>query len=413
MIHTMKFHLVFVFLFTALLFAGDTVRPGLEPLENEFRIPTDEEKQLVMALKTPLIEAKNVLAPLQKWFDGRLLSTQGKKEEALKTWKDGLKCMDDLKPLPQPKWQDMPDASFTVLTTLNLPSYRSLRFDVVQWKVANLNQYGGVIRPASPKPTDKLPVILYCHGAAFGIPTYFLGWLAELAEQGYVIACPAMRGEPLFQQDIEIKGKLIKCEGDIENLEGEVDDCLSMLRATWKLPYAQPDSFAMIGHSFGAGVGLLAAARAGERCKAVVSYDAWLVTPQRYYWDRMARGANNWLSWADFCNQPVDVQLRGLMTRSIVHNAEKLSAKVLLFIGGAYEGSVFHQSHDDLISQFKRLNKHYSYHVMPNGGHNFVLYTESKPAQDALKIQTEFLDKYYPPAGKNSKGQANQLNSND
>ena len=153
----------------------------------------------------------------------------------------------------------------------------------------------------------------------------------------------------------------------------------------------------MIGHSFGSGVGLLAAARAGDLCKAVVSYDAWLVTPQRYYWDRMARRANNWLSWADFCNQPVNAQLSGLMTRSIVHNAEKLTAPLLMFIGGAYASSVFHQSHDDLILQLKKLGKSYAYHVMPDAGHNFVLYTTSKPALDALKIQTDFLAKHYPP----------------
>ena len=399
----MKHILAIALLAAAVLFAGDTVRPGLEPLENEFDIQNEQEQQLVYALKTPFINGMDVNGALQKWFDGRLLDTQGKQREAIKAWQEGMRLIKDLKPLPCPAWKPIPDASFTLLETLRPTAVKEIRLDIVQWKVDGLNEYGVVVRPAVPKPGVKLPVILYCHGAAAGVPLYFIQWLAELSLKGYVIVCPAMRGEPLFQQDIAIKGKLLKCDGDIENLDGEVNDCLSMLSATWKLPYAQPDSFAMIGHSFGSGVGLLCAARAGEHCKAVVSYDAWLVTPQRYYWDRMARGANNWLSWADFCNQPVEAQLSGLMTRSIVHNAEKLTAPLLLFIGGAYEGSVFHKSHDDLIVRLKKLGKTYSYHVMPGGGHNFVLYTESKPALDALAIQTEFLAKHFPPAKQTEK----------
>ena len=85
------------------------------------------------------------------------------------------------------------------------------------------------------------------------------------------------------------------------------------------------------------------------------------------------------------------------MTRSIVHNAQKLKSPLLFFIGGAYQGSVFHQSHDDLHKRLKALSIPYTYEIVPDGGHNFVLYEGTAPALHALKIQTEFLNKHYPP----------------
>lgn len=378
-------------------FAGDTIRPGLESTEYEYRISNAVEAQLVQAIKTPLLEGLNVKEALQDWFDGRLLDSEDKKEEAIAKWKAGLTKLKDLKPLPIPQWKPIPDANFKKLQKFKLTNYPDVTMFVVQWEVDKLTQYGILMYPTTMEDGAKYPLILYCHGAAFGIPVNFCNWLAEICKRGYVIIGPAMRGEPLFQMDIPVKGEVRKCEGDIENLDGEVNDCLSMLAAAWKLPFVKNDEFAMIGHSFGSGVGLLAAARAAKQCKAVVSYDAWLVNPQRFYWDRMARRANNWLSWADFCNHPVEEQLAGLMTRSIVHNAQKLKAPLLFFIGGAYEGSVFHESHDDLHKRLKEYNIPYTYEIVPNGGHNFVLYEDSAPALHALKIQTEFLNKHYPP----------------
>lgn len=386
----------------AALPAGDSVRPGLEPLEEYFSsFASQTEEKLVMALKQPLLDGKDVQLALQKWFDGRLLDQQGNKPAADQAWAEGLKLLDNLQPLPQPVWKGFPEATFTPLKTFKFREYPGVEIIIVEWTVDKLKQYGVLITPPNAAAGDRYPVILYAHGAAFGVPESFLEWLIKLAMRGYVIVGPAMRGEPLFQRDIAINGKILKCEGEIENLEGEVNDCLSMLNAAWKLPYVEKGSFAMIGHSFGSGVGLVTAARAGEACKAVVSYDAWLVNPQRFYWDRMARGANNWLSWADFCNQPVKAQLAGLMTRSIVHNADKLKAKLLFFIGGGYQGSVFHLSHDDLMRNLDRLHIPYTYKVMPQAGHNFVLYTDSEPALAALKIQTEFLDRTFPPYRKN------------
>ncbi|MBR4219554.1 MAG: hypothetical protein IKR81_00270, partial [Victivallales bacterium] len=79
------------------------------------------------------------------------------------------------------------------------------------------------------------------------------------------------------------------------------------------------------------------------------------------------------------------------------HNADMLQCPLLLFIGGAYEGSVFHESHSDFIAVLEKLKKPYKYETIPNGGHNFVLYRDSLPAKLAWKSQMAFLKANYPP----------------
>jgi len=157
----------------------------------------------------------------------------------------------------------------------------------------------------------------------------------------------------------------------------------------------------------GAGVGLLVAARSSDAA-CVVSYDAWLTNPFRYSWDRMRRAGNNWLSWEEFCNQPVADQLAGLMKRSIVHHADQIQCPLQLFIGGAYEGSVFHESHADFIAQLKKHKKTFTYDIVPDGGHNFVLYYNSTPARYAFRKHMVFLREHIPPASPGSVEKAEQ-----
>ncbi len=390
--------LVFSLLLCLCVSAGDTIRPGLERIE--YTDPTEEEQALIDAIQKPFFAGKDVTAALQDWFDGRFLETRKKPEQAREKWIAGMSKLKDLKDLPETKWGDWPDAEFKVIAELEITGFDDVETQVVSWKVGKLLEYGVVLSPRKRAEGDKYPLILYCHGAAFGVPESFLDWLAKLVRQGYVIIGPAMRGEPLFQWNFPIKGKELKCDGDIENLEGEIDDCLSMLSAAWKLPHVRKNEFAVIGHSFGAGVGLVTAARGGEKTKAVVSYDAWLVNPQRYYWDRMRRGPRNWDSWEDYCNQPVHPQLVGLKKRSVIMNAAMLKSPLLLFMGGAYSGSVFHKSHDDFTAELDRLGKKYKYHLIPNGDHNFVLRTDSTPAKIALQLQTAFLNTNFPPLRK-------------
>ena len=114
----------------------------------------------------------------------------------------------------------------------------------------------------------------------------------------------------------------------------------------------------------------------------------------------MRRGPRNWDSWEDYCNQPVHPQLVGLKKRSVIMNAAMLKSPLLLFMGGAYSGSVFHKSHDDFTAELDRLGKKYKYHLIPNGDHNFVLRTDSRPAKIALQLQTAFLNTNFPPLKK-------------
>lgn len=73
-----------------------------------------------------------------------------------------------------------------------------------------------------------------------------------------------------------------------------------------------------------------------------------------------------------------------------------MAAPLLLFMGGDYEGSVFHLSHADFCQRLRVLGKTFRYEVIPRGDHNFVL-RDGEPARIALRHQIEFLQQYYPP----------------
>lgn len=379
--------------------------PGLRGVSwQSFAELTEAEQKLVNALRKPLLEAKDVSGPLSTWLEGRMLSQNNRRQEANNAWKKALKNLteNEFAPLPPVHWDEPPDADLEFLEPIDEPKMTNADGRIVRWNVDDLTQYGVLIYPKGMNPRDEnakpRPLILYLHGAAYGVPYHVLPWLGNMAAQGYVIVAPGLRGEDLFAGYF-LPPELpdYKSEGAIENLDGEVDDALTAVEAAQKLPGVMDEGFAMLGHSFGAGVGLLAAARHPEtRC--AVSYDAWLVNPFRYYWDRMRRGPNNWQSWAAFCNQPADEQLAGLMQRSIVHHADRLHSPLLMFIGGAYQGSVFHQSHADLIEQLKQNNIPYEYDVVEGGGHNFVLYHDSPQAKYAYKRHMTFLRKHWPPS---------------
>lgn len=363
----------------------------------------DYRHDLAWRLREPMLEARDVAAPLRLWFASQKATDD---EQALQLLAAAIeKLAEPLPSLPSAEWPPPPSPTdLEPLEEVALPEMPSMRAEpeldlsqvrcrIVRFEVDDLTQYGVVL---APRVAGEYPLILYLHGAAFGVPTYSLPWLAELAAKGYVVAAPALRGEPLFAMPelVEV-GHDYHSEGEIENLTGEVQDALAMVQAAYRLPEVKSGRFAMLGHSFGAGVGLLLAARTDEMACAI-SYDAWLVNPFRYYWDRLRGGANNWLSWEAYTEQPAEAQLAGLMQRSITHHAERVQAPLLLMIGGAYNGSVFHQSHDDLITALEAAEKPYHYEIIPGGGHNFVLYPSQAPARRARRLQQEWLQRYLP-----------------
>jgi len=368
---------------------------------------TTAEARLVEGLGPALIDGRDASAALQAWFDGLKAAKAGEPAEARRIWQRGAGLLHALPPIPQSTWGPVPDASLTLHEEFSGASMEGATCHVAGWEVDGLKQYGILVAPpgaakmTAAETIDTYPLLLYLHGAAFGVPLYALPWLGRIARAGYVIIGPSLRGEDLFVGAADTPSlarfRKYRSEGAIENLDGEVDDALAAVSAARKLPFVRDGAFGIIGHSFGAGVGLLVAARHPDTA-CMVSYDAWLTNPFRYYWDRMRRGANNWLSWAAYCNQPVREQLRGLMKRSIVHNAARIQCPLLLFVGGAYAGSVFHLSHEDLLAQLRRHGKPFRYDVVPDGGHNFVLYYDSEPARYAYEKHMAFLAEHLPPA---------------
>jgi dipeptidyl aminopeptidase/acylaminoacyl peptidase len=357
-------------------------------------------------MQQPMTDGLDVSVALTDWFKAEKVTGPDAEAQKKKLYLHAMASLKELTPLPAEPWPANPtEVTLKWLEPFAVPDLSAyfgpegkppagVNARIVEYEVDKLKLYGVVLWPSAP---GKYPPILYLHGAAFGVPSYSLAWLAQIAKRGYTIVAPALRGEELFCAVEYLPGvKQYTCQGEIENLGGEVNDALGMIDGAFKLEMVKPGKFAILGHSFGAGVGLLVAARSSQ-VACMISYDAWLTNPFRYYWERLSDGPNNWLSWEAYTHQPVPHQLAGLMKRSIVHHADHLKAPVLLFIGGAYNGSVFHRSHADLEERLKQLGRTYRYVIVPGGGHNFVMYANDPPARTAFPIQDKWLETYFPP----------------
>lgn len=379
------------------------------------------QRDLAYRMEDLMIAGYDVDPALTLYMKGRAL----KFDEPIKQAQYYLKGMDALrkpmKPLPKAKWPANPkNIKLTFKETLKLPEtlytmtglevVNGVTSRIVEFKVDGLKEYGVIAAPATK---GKYPLIVFTHGAAYGVPDYMLPWMERLAKSGYVVAAPAFRGEDLLLDNFAVITDIpkYKCEGKIENYKGEPNDVLAIADGALKLPNVKGPKYALVGHSFGSGAGLLAAART-DKVSCIVSYDAWLVNPFRYYWECMTGDATGvdksylWGSWEEYLEAaPVKDQLKGLMERSIVHNAERLKAPLLMFLGGAYNGSAYHYAHKDFVKQLRKYKKKFRLEIIPGGGHNFVLYFDRQPAKVAYKMQMAWLKRYHPPVsvGKGEK----------
>lgn len=366
------------------------------------------QRDLAYRLEAPMAAGLDVSEPLEKWFEAEKPDLEGGMKRRAELYREAFASLKRaLRPLPQADWPKVPtDVELEFLEQVRIApmlfEYTGLKplegveCRIVRFEVDDLKQYGVVLRPTAE---GKYPLLVFCHGAAFGVPTTSLPWLARLAASGYVVAAPSMRGEDLFTS-AELLGleQRYRSEGKIENLVGEVNDVLAMADGALRLDYVAGPRYAIVGHSFGSGAGLLAGAR-DERVACMVSYDAWLVNPFRFYWERLRGGSRYyWESWEEYTRQPVAAQLAGLMERSIVHHADRVQSPVLLFVGGAYNGSAYHDCHAELAAALKKAGKTFVYEIIPGGSHNFVLYPDSEPAKTAYAMQMAWLQKYHPPA---------------
>ncbi len=371
-------------------------------------------RDLIYRLEEPLCNGLDVTEALSYYLAGRKLLKRDP-QQALIQFRKGIEaCKGPFAVLPPPTFKPLnfDDVRIEEIQTLTVPEVlwqmmgtepaNDITFKLIKFKVDGLEEYGVVIRPKAVK--GRLPLLMYAHGAAFGVPDYALPGCADLARRGYVVAAPAFRGEDaLLRSMTKDTWPALKCEGNIENLDGEVRDFLALARAMRREPYVRNGHYGAIGHSFGAGAALLAMARDPDLI-CMVSYDAWMTNPFRFYWERLAAEGKYddksylWGSWNEFIdNQPARVQLMELRKRSFLHQAEGIRGALLLFTGGAYNGSAYHYSHRQLVQKLRKLKKTFRYEIIPGGGHNFVLYPMQEPARIAAKIQDEWLERYFPP----------------
>lgn len=347
-------------------------------------------ERVAIALREPMLDGLDVEQALAAWF---LAKAEQDSAQRAAWYERALGSLESLSPLPQASWKPIEKGTRCELLETLPNAEDGISSRVVRFEVDGLTQYGLVTR-ATRFGDAPLPLVMFVHGAAFGVPLSTLGWQAEMARLGYVVAAPAFRGEPAFYP--EVPGIFYQCDGEIENLAGEPRDVLALADGMRQLPFVRGGKFAIAGHSFGAGAGLLAAARSPE-VACVVSYDAWLVNPFHFYWLRLSGAPSYyWGSWEAYCEQSISKQLAGLMTRSIGHHADRLRCPVQIFIG-QLDASGYHTSHEHFVGELKRHKREYDYHVIPEGGHNFVLYRDQPPARAAWALQVDFMKRHFPP----------------
>ncbi|NQZ70295.1 MAG: hypothetical protein HRT89_19765 [Lentisphaeria bacterium] len=366
------------------------------------------QAKLGYAMEDSFTEALDVSDALGFYFKGLANGTDPVKAIAL--FKQGLSAM--AKDSKQLRKRTLPKINkkqkLKILQKFNFSKHNETLYgkidgiilEIYEYKVGKLKQYGIVIRPDNK--AGQYPVIVYCHGAASGVPIYTIPSMAKIAKDGYLIVAPSFRGEDLFMDEI-IGVPNPKSEGSIENLLGEPLDVLASGYGALNLPNAQGKKFAVIGHSFGSGAGLLALTMSKDII-CMISYDAWMTNPFRFYWERLAGAYEGndkiglWGSWEAFCEQSSKEQLEGLMDRSVVHHAERITAPILMYTGGDkyYCDSAYRISHKLFAAKLKAANKVFEYFVMPDAGHNFVLYPSRNPAQKAYSMQKDWLKKYHP-----------------
>ena len=118
--------------------------------------------------------------------------------------------------------------------------------------------YGAVVVPlgaATPRP-----VLAYTHFSDIGITVestlFALGAVAGLRGNQFVLVLPSYRGKTL-----SYGSRSWTSEGTVSLWDGEVDDVLALIHATWQLPGVADGDAATFGFSAGGAIALLTAIR--------------------------------------------------------------------------------------------------------------------------------------------------------
>ena len=151
---------------------------------------------------------------------------------------------DDLWPVRTGEGDDKPDASFTI--------------EKVEYTTPEgLKTAALVYRPK--EAAKKMPIIVLGHGGFRRIPVVYRNLAEELANVGYLVYVPELRGRG-------------KSDGRPEYARGEVLDLLAGLEEAKQLENVDPNRVGLVGGGHGGAVVLIALARAeGVVCASVIS----------------------------------------------------------------------------------------------------------------------------------------------
>lgn len=116
---------------------------------------------------------------------------------------------------------------------------------------------------------DSIPVVLFLHGNGGAEPNPYSAWIEHIVRKGRIVIYPRYQNIPRLDEDIKkkhyLKSAIRATQLALERLEEETDVC------------ADPDKFALIGHSLGGSFAAYIAATYNEEDIALPEPDVLLL----------------------------------------------------------------------------------------------------------------------------------------
>jgi dipeptidyl aminopeptidase/acylaminoacyl peptidase len=237
--------------------------------------------------------------------------------------------------------------------------------------------------PASLKPGEKAPLVLWIHGGPEGQDTFsFDPWAFFLTQQGYQVLKPNYRGgtghgERFRNLNIEDSGG------------GELDDVVAGLQYVVSKGLADPARVAIGGGSHGGTMVAYAVTKQPALFKAAI--ELYGVTDRASYNERTNR--HSAIRWTRKMGGTPQEKPEIYRKANILPDVPKITAPLLIMHGEddpqvpPYESAQF-------VAALKKSGKPHVYITYPKEGHGFV---QREHRLDAWRKETAFLRRYLDP----------------
>lgn len=247
---------------------------------------------------------------------------------------------------------------------------------------------GYVFTPQNMVKGKKYPAIVWVHGGFHDrFDKYYFKLFDEAISRGFVLIFPEYRGSAGYG------------EPHYQNSYGNTDVLDSLASADYiaKLPYVAADRMAIVGHSRGGMVTLLAIEKAPSKFKAaveiagLVDFVAYMSYKPEWRRQEVARDAQ-------FNGQTPDKNLAAYLKVSPINFVKEIQTP-LLVLANTFDKSVPFELHSkrlmELLTAHGKVFESHIYKDAP-GDHMF-LFADTDEARDVAKRTFDFLTKHLKP----------------